>query len=150
MSRTVRLELPLPPSMNTYWRRGPNTSPRAKGGVVTHISSEGRKFRRDVELIWLAQRDRSELRGYLSVFAALWFPTLASDVDNRIKPTLDALEHAGVYANDRQVARLELYRAGTVGRKLKGCMLIEIGPHEWNPETVAEFKAATKWEELGR
>ena len=126
MSRTVQLELPLPPSMNTYWRRGPNRSPRAKYPVVTHISAEGRKFRNDVELIWLAQRDRSELQGYLTVFAAFWFPTMASDIDNRIKPTLDALAHAGVYANDRQIGHVELLRAGTVGRKRKGCMLIEI------------------------
>lgn len=146
MRESARLELPLPPSMNQYWRRGPNRSPRARGGVVTHLSREGREFRREVELIWLASRDRTMFEGPVFVFAALWFPTRASDVDNRIKPTLDAMEHAGVYRNDRQVARLEFYRAGILGRKRKGLMLIEIGAYEWANETVAEFKTATGWE----
>ena len=147
MSRTVRLELPLPPSMNTYWRRGPNRSPKAKYPIVTHISAEGRVFRRHVKMILLAQRGRQPLKGHLYVFAALWTPTLASDVDNRIKPALDALQHAGVYANDNKIADVQFIRGGTVGRKNKGRMLIEVGPREWKSETVAEFKAATKWEE---
>lgn len=144
MTDVVRLELPLPPSMNVYWRRGPNRSPKAKFPVVTHLSAAGRAFRRHVKLIWSAAPGK-QLAGPLYVFGALWFPTLASDVDNRIKPVLDALEHAGVYRNDRQVADLQFFRAGTVGRGNEGCLLIEVGPYEWQSETVAEFKKSAGW-----
>ena len=146
MTDVIRLELPLPPSMNTYWRRGPNRSPKAKFAVVTHISAAGRQFRRHVKLVWLARAGRRELKGPLYVFGALFPPTLASDTDNRIKPTLDALEHAGVYKNDRQVVDVEFYRAGTVGRANEGCLLVEIGPYEWTNQSVAGFKAAAGWE----
>ena len=140
----IRLELPLPPSMNVYWRRG-----RAKGSgqVVTHLTHEGRAFRRHVKMLWLAQRKgRAPLEGPVSVDATLWFPTMASDVDNRIKPCLDALEHAGVFGNDRQVALVQFMRGGTVGRKNEGVMLVEVGSFEWRAETVAEFKRAAEWE----
>lgn len=143
----VRLELPLPPSMNTYWRRGPNRSPKAKYPIVTHISAAGREFRRLVKLVWYGQRGRRQLAGTLYVYGALWTPTLASDVDNRIKPVLDALEHAGVYGNDRQVADLQFCRAGTVGRGNEGCLLIEVGPYEWKGVSVAGFKAAAGWDD---
>ncbi len=98
-------------------------------------------------MIWRARLARTPLEGHLYVFAALWTPTLGSDVDNRIKPALDALQHAGVYANDNKIADLQFIRGGTVGRKNEGCMLIEVGPREWKSETVAEFKASTKWGE---
>jgi len=146
MSDVVRLELPLPPSMNVYWRRGPNRSPKAKFPVVTHISAAGRAFRRHVKLIWQAAPRRTKLTGPLYVFGALFPPTLASDVDNRIKSALDALEHAGVYGNDRQVVDVQFYRAGTVGRGNEGSLLIEVGPLEWKSLTVEEFKKSAAWE----
>jgi len=147
MTDVVRLELPLPPSMNVYWRRGPNRSPKAKFPVVTHISAAGRQFRRHVKMLWQARRGgRRQLTGPLYVLGAFWFPTLASDVDNRIKSALDALEHAGVFKNDRQVADLTFFRAGTVGRGNEGSLLIEVGPLEWKNLTVEEFKKSGAWE----
>lgn len=145
MNDIVRLELPLPPSANRYWRMGPNRAKNAKYPVVTHLSSEGRQYRRLVRMVWLAQRGRKQPTGDLYVFGALWLPTRNSDIDNRIKASLDALENAGVYKNDNQVAELTFYRAGTVGRGKEGSLLIEVGPWGGKSETVAEFKRAAGW-----
>lgn len=140
----IRLELPLPPSANVYYRMGPNRSPEAKVPCLMHISAAGRAYRRLVRLVWRSQRGKA-IEGPCYVFGALWFPTMASDVDNRIKPALDALQHAGVYANDRQVADLQFFRAGTVGRGNEGTLLIEVGPYGWRNQTVAEFKRQAGW-----
>lgn len=108
---SILLELPMAPTMNIYWRRGPNRSPRAReGSVVTHVTKEGRKFRKEVYLCWLAHRPRTPLSGAVAVRAWIWFARHGSDVDNRIKPTLDALEEAGVFENDRQVSSVSFRR----------------------------------------
>lgn len=36
------------------------------------------------------------------------------DLDNRLKPLLDALEHAGIYDNDRQIDDLRIRRKHNV------------------------------------
>lgn len=147
MNSIVRLELPLPPSANRYWRMGPNRAKNAKYTVVTHLSSEGREYRRLVRMVWLSRRaGREQFTGPVYVFGALFLRTKASDVDNRIKPALDALEAAGVVENDRQVAELTFFRAGIVGLKHSGALLLEVGSYEWVNQTVEEFKRAAGWE----
>lgn len=107
----ILLDLPIPPSMNQYWRRGPNRSRTAPAGaVVTHVTKEGRAFRKDVAAAWIAQRDRMPLSGPLVLRGWIWFSRRGSDVDNRIKPLLDALEEAGCFENDRQVASVSFRR----------------------------------------
>lgn len=138
----VLLELPMAPSMNTYWRRGPNRSPRAPtGAMVTHLTKEGREFRRQVRLTWLAQPIRRSLAGSLSVRAWIWFARPGSDVDNRIKPTLDALAHAGVFENDNQVAYVAFRRM--TERRRPATMIVHVEPDGADPMSFSEI-----WESL--
>jgi Holliday junction resolvase RusA-like endonuclease len=51
------------------------------------------------------------MEGNVSVFVALWPPDKRTrDIDNTIKPLLDAMEHAGVYENDCQINQLHVVR----------------------------------------
>ncbi len=92
----MELTLPYPPSINHYWRRvGPRTL----------ISREGRAFRRDVCALLAGGGARKPPAGGRIALCMDAFPPdrRRRDLDNIAKPTLDALEHAGVYADDGQI-----------------------------------------------
>lgn len=46
----------------------------------------------------------------VAVTIRLAFPTYASDIDGPLKPTLDALQAAGIVVNDNRVDELHVYR----------------------------------------
>lgn len=103
----LTLVLPWPPSVNCYWRHAVIGN-RAQ----VYISGEGKRFRADVEAVWLAS-GRPKLSGRLAVELLATMPDRrARDVDNLAKATLDALEHAGVFDSDNQIDRLVIARAG--------------------------------------
>lgn len=113
----LHLTLPFPPSVNRYWRHV---------GQKTLISRKGREFRESVCSI-LAKRDFQPLRGDLAVSIRLDPPDRRRrDIDNFLKAGLDALEHAGVYENDAQIAHLEIDRGDRVP---KGRMIVRIERH---------------------
>jgi len=92
----MMLTLPYPPSINHYWRRvGPRTL----------ISREGRAFHRDVCALLAGGGARKPPAGGRIALAMDAFPPdrRRRDLDNIAKPTLDALEHAGVYTDDGQI-----------------------------------------------
>ena len=97
--------LPWPPSINHYWK---NFVPKGGKRAITYISAEGKAFRAAV----LAEcRPSQPLTGRLAVHLELVAPNrLAKDIDNRIKATLDALQHAGVYRDDSQIDELIVSR----------------------------------------
>lgn len=98
---TTRIELPWPPSVNHYWRRV---------GARTLISREGRAYRTAVEQAWLLSR-HATLCGRLRVEIMARPPDRrARDLDNLLKATLDALQHAGAYADDSQIDDLRIIR----------------------------------------
>ena len=98
MATVIRsFELPFPPSVNHYYRRV---------GQATLISREGRRYRSEVASLLAATRV-DPLLGRLAAVLDLRPPNRRSfDVDNRLKAALDAMEHAGVYANDAQIELL--------------------------------------------
>lgn len=105
------MKLPLPPSANVYWRsiivRGSNGKPK----VRVLLSRAGRAFKAKCKLLALAQRAPFFPRGVdVAVRGTVYLQDRRSDLDNRIKPTLDALASV-CYANDRQVAHIDLKRA---------------------------------------
>jgi len=105
------LTLPYPPSVNHYWRRvGPHTL----------ISREGRTFRRNVCALLGGGGPRKPPSSGRIALAMDAFPTdrRRRDLDNIQKPVLDALEHAGIYADDSQIDLLVTRRreAGADGR----------------------------------
>lgn len=100
--RVVTLTLPWPPSVNSYWRHN-----RGR----THISTEGKKFRKAVIEAALLKRNalegRGPLNGALEIVVMAYPPDRRRrDLDNVLKALLDGLEHGGVYHDDSQVRRL--------------------------------------------
>lgn len=89
--------LPYPPSANACWRQW-------KGRTL--VSAEYRDFKRRVALLWGRPTPTD---GPLSVEVLLWRPRRTGDIDNRIKPLLDALNGLA-WHDDAQIARLLVER----------------------------------------
>lgn len=105
----MQLTLPYPPSVNHYWR---HTSRR------TYLTAQAKTFRQLVVLSVRQQVQNIEtMRGPLAVEIVANAPdNRCRDLDNILKATLDALAHAGVYADDSQIRRLTM----SWGNKTKG------------------------------
>ena len=97
----MRLELPLPPSGNRYWRL-------FRGRLVR--SSEATAY---IELVrWrfvgARQGPPQDAKQKLAIVAGLWMSG-RGDLDNRVKVLLDALQRVA-YVDDKQVWSLEAHR----------------------------------------
>lgn len=106
----MTFDLPMPPSVNHYWRHGRHG---------TYLSDAGRKYRAEV-----LKRIKSPVVLYphqrLAVTIVLHpRDKRRFDIDNRPKGLLDALEKAKVYGDDSQIDRLIVIR-GEV-RETPGC-----------------------------
>ena len=106
----MRITLPYPPSINHYWRRvGPRTL----------ISREGRRFCKSVCAL-LAHENGGGPRkppagGRIALCMDAFPPDRRRrDLDNLLKATADALEHAGVYEDDSQIDLIVIRRKGTL------------------------------------
>lgn len=101
----MTIVLPYPPSMNTYWRS--LRSGRMAGRVL--ISERGRAFRVEVEAVARAH-GVGKVAGPLKVTIGLHPPDRRRrDIDNPIKPLLDALTHAGAWEDDSQIRALHVW-----------------------------------------
>jgi len=95
----VNLQLPYPPTANTYYRKWHNR-------MV--ISARGREYAREVATIVGKVKP---LTGGVSIYIVVRPPDLRRrDIDNIIKPLFDALTKAGVWLDDSQVDRLFVTR----------------------------------------
>lgn len=103
----LTLELPWPPTANTYWRH-----PRRGVFAGKHlISRTGRAYRETVQSLAMAQRGVRGFKQPVHVSVALYLPDRRQrDIDNLNKALLDALSHAGVWADDALVDSLEIRR----------------------------------------
>lgn len=91
----MTLELPWPPSINHYWRRH---------GHVIHVSTAGTRFARLVALAVRSQFASAPIDMPVAILIEAWAATKRSwDVDNRIKPLLDALTRAELWRDDSVV-----------------------------------------------
>ena len=104
----IELELPYPPSVNTYWRHP--TKGRLAGRHL--ISEKGRAYRASViaeigSVIALDDR--------LAVLIECFPPDRRKrDLDNVAKGLLDAMTHAGVWVDDEQIDDLRIVRRDPV------------------------------------
>jgi crossover junction endodeoxyribonuclease RusA len=99
--------LPWPPTVNHYWQR------RKGGGYC--LSKAGKTFRENaIAAIWHTSEGRPRLIECRVAVAARFYPPdhQERDVDNVLKPLLDALQHAGVIRRDFQVTDLHAFRRG--------------------------------------
>lgn len=88
--------IPFPPSANAIWRN-------ARGR--TYLSQAYKTFLEEVAAAWRSNTiEKWETDARYTVTIQLYAPTRRKyDVDNRIKPTLDALTKAGAWLDDEQV-----------------------------------------------
>ena len=98
----IQLDLPMPPSVNHYW---------GIRGKQRFIGKQGKQFR--LTVAEEVAEAGIKLEGRLAVHVAL-FPAnrVRFDIDNRIKPLLDALQNAGCFEDDEQVDELHVTRQG--------------------------------------
>lgn len=98
------LHLPFPPTVNSYYKRN--------HGYGVRISDKGRKFRAEVQAEIEEQWGSFEmLEGKLLVEVIEHVPDKRiRDLDNYMKPLLDALTHAGIWEDDSQINQLMIYR----------------------------------------
>jgi len=95
----MKLTLPFPPSVNSYWR---NT----RKGVL--ISASGRSFRTNAigAVYEQLKRRPNPITVNVAVAVILYPPSRQTrDLDNYLKAIFDSLTHAGVWADDSQVKR---------------------------------------------
>jgi crossover junction endodeoxyribonuclease RusA len=92
----VCLRLPWPPSVNDYYHRGKTGIRRTK---------RGNQFRYDVLMLLTENPPRHLGKSRLSVHMMAWPPDKRKrDMDNLLKPILDALEATEfVFENDSQI-----------------------------------------------
>ena len=108
----MTLDLPYPPSVNSYWKRNRNGSVR--------VGEAGIAFRLAV-VAWCRQNRIRPLTGRLAMAIELYPPdNRRRDLDNVLKATLDALQHGGAYADDCQIDYLTISRSAPVkGGKMR-------------------------------
>lgn len=96
----MKLTLPFPPTVNTYWR---NTS----RGVL--ISASGRSFRSSAiaSVYQQLKRKPKPIITDVQVNVILFPPSrIKRDLDNYQKALFDSLTHAGVWLDDSQIKRI--------------------------------------------
>lgn len=101
----MKLTLPFPPSVNTYWR-APNKGP-LKGKHL--ISEGGRRFQSEACAAIIEQLRRlPKPSSTLCAVEIMLYPpdNRRRDIDNYSKGLFDALTHAGVWEDDNQVKRM--------------------------------------------
>jgi len=106
MKKTVRLDLPYPPSVNTYWRAN---------GQRRYISPAGVKFTEEVSLI--VKNKKPKTFGDKQVAISVMIHPRSKrkfDLDNTLKAILDALMKAGMYDDDSQIEYIEIARGENI------------------------------------
>ncbi|WP_333894939.1 RusA family crossover junction endodeoxyribonuclease [Atlantibacter hermannii] len=101
----MKLTLPFPPSVNTYWR-APNRGPLAGRHL---ISAAGRKYQSDACAAIIEQLRRLPKSSTTpAAVAIILFPPdqRRRDLDNYNKALFDALTPAGVWEDDSQVKKM--------------------------------------------
>lgn len=125
----IKLTLPYPPSINHYWQHKAVRSRQTRRWmVIKFLSKRAKDFRQLVQNAVYEQLGMPpKLRQRLAVIVHEHYGPRdeqhehdgpAQDIDNCLKPLLDALEHGKVFVNDSQVDELLVIkkRRAAIGR----------------------------------
>jgi crossover junction endodeoxyribonuclease RusA len=109
----LTLELPLPPSMNTYWRN-------FRGRTV--LSAGGREYKTAVQEYVAAHNlpkfGQKRLCATITIFPR---DRRSIDLDNRLKALFDSLENAGLFDDDSQFDKIYISRG--IVKRGGGCTI---------------------------
>ena len=136
---TFRAELPWPPTTNSIWR-----TVVIRGRQTTLLSAGARRYRGAVAValagLGIIASAPAMFPDHLRLAVALdLYPPAPVkkrkpdgkarriDIDNRIKATLDAVTHAGLWADDSQIDRLVVTRCPEVRGGL-AVLTVEVMP----------------------
>lgn len=127
--RSLRFELPMPPSVNELYRQ-PDIK-QIKRGLSPHakwLTDEQKAFRKTVvHIVREAMRLQLPLAGRLSMRLTLAFANRRrTDISNRIKAVEDALTHAQAYHDDSQIDLITVERVLIDGDEACAVALCEI------------------------
>lgn len=113
MKYPIKITLPWPPTVNTYWRHVV-----MNGSARTMLSKKGRQYREAAAHALMFENRGVVLRGLTDRLAVhiLASPPdrRARDLDNLPKGILDALTHAEVWLDDSQIDDLRTTRCPVV------------------------------------
>jgi crossover junction endodeoxyribonuclease RusA len=99
MARTLKLTLPYPPTANSLYEHGGRL----------HLTRNQKSYRIAV-FAEVFNLHEEPLVGPLRITIVAFRPDKRKrDLDNLLKPTLDALQHAHVYADDSQIEMIKIY-----------------------------------------
>jgi crossover junction endodeoxyribonuclease RusA len=110
---SITLQLPLPPSVNTYWRNFRGRTVLSKGGRDYKIA-----IQEYVSVNNLPKFGQERLGASITIFPR---DKRAIDLDNRLKALFDSLEDAGLFDDDSQFDRIYICR-GMI-KKGGGCTI---------------------------
>ena len=112
------LTIPFPPTLNHNIGR--------RGGRY-YQSGEYKSFLTQVGWLWLkaVPRDWSKESRYSVVVELIYNTQRRYDVDNRVKPILDALTHAGTWNDDAQVDEILVVRGEVDKERPRALVWIE-------------------------
>ena len=112
------LTIPFPPTLNHNIGR--------RGGRY-YQSGEYKSFLTQVSWLWLkaVPRDWNKEARYSVVVELIYNTQRRYDVDNRVKPILDALTHAGTWNDDAQVDEILVVRGEVDKERPRALVWIE-------------------------
>ena len=114
----ININLPWPPTVNSYWRHA------TKGH---YISQKGKDYRNLIYKMCAQSAGFFDKNQRLEMTIFAYPPDKRKrDLDNILKSLLDALMHAGIYPDDSQIDRLVVTRC----KPLDGCVIVSIYPRE--------------------
>lgn len=105
--------LPYPPSSNHYW---------FQNGNRRFIGAKGKQFRQDVKMV---VNHLNPLTGKMYIDIMATMPDRRKrDLDNLLKATLDALQHGGLFEDDKDIDDIRIRRSSRIDKDIANLHII--------------------------